>query len=170
MQSIEELPFIAGNVALDFVNTAEERGHPEAGDVLQTLADLRLWGRRHGLLSPNIRNDRSELRRALAARELLYALFFARVKDLAPETSDLTALSSLAAAAYRAAELTATAEGKVTWQWSPGELSTVRHVAVTEAVNLLARDPGRASSNVPANIAVGSFSTRPNAATDAGAR
>ena len=73
MQSLEELPFIAGHVALDFVNTAEERGRPEAGDVLRTPADLGLWGQRYGLLSPHVREDRSELRRALGVRELLYA-------------------------------------------------------------------------------------------------
>ena len=51
MQTLEELPFVAGNAGLDFVNTAELRGHPEAGDVIATAADLRRWGQRYGLLS-----------------------------------------------------------------------------------------------------------------------
>ncbi len=36
MKTAAELPFIAGHVALDFVNTAEERGHPDASDALGT--------------------------------------------------------------------------------------------------------------------------------------
>ncbi|HWE12458.1 MAG TPA: ABATE domain-containing protein [Solirubrobacteraceae bacterium] len=142
MQSLEKLPFIAGHVALDFVNTAEERGHPEAGDVLRTPADLRLWGQRYGLLSSSVREDRSELRRALSARELLYALFVARAHGLPLAPVDLAALSSLAAAAYRAAALTPAAAGKITWRWPPAQLSTIRHVAVTSAVDLLGGDPG----------------------------
>jgi predicted RNA-binding Zn ribbon-like protein len=152
MQSLEELPFIAGHVALDFVNTAEERGHPGAGDVLHTLADLRLWGQRYGLLSANVREDRSELRRALGVRELLYALFLARVQGRALAPADLAALSGLAAAAYRAAALTPTAEESIAWHWAPSQLSTVRHVVVTAAVNLLARDPGPRLKQCPGDL------------------
>ena len=141
MQSIEALPFIAGHVALDFVNTAEERGHPEAGDVLRTPTDLRLWGQRYGLLCAAVHGDRSELRRALGARELLHALFSARNQGLPLSATDLAALGSLAATAYRAAALTSTDDGKTTWHWPPSQLSTVRHVVVTAAVDLLSRDP-----------------------------
>lgn len=141
MQSLEELPFIGGHAALDFVNTAEERGHPEAGDVLRTAADVCRWGQRYGLLSTAAREDRSELPRALAARELLYTLFLARARGLAPAPADLAALGDLAAAAYRAGALTPTAQGTITWRWPPTQLSTVRHIAVTAAVDLLRRDP-----------------------------
>ena len=51
MQAVAEIPFIAGHMALDFVNTAEERGHPEAGDALRTVDDLRLWALRRGLIT-----------------------------------------------------------------------------------------------------------------------
>lgn len=142
MQSLEELPFVAGHVALDFVNTAEQRGHPDAGDVLRRPADLRLWGLRYGLLSSAAREDRSELSRALAARELLYSVFLACARALPPAPAELAALSRLAAAAYRAAALTPTGEGTVTWHWPPDQLSTVRHVAVSSAVDLLERGPG----------------------------
>ena len=50
MQTLAELPFVAGDPALDFVNTAEQRGHPLAGDVLHTSNDLRVWGERYDLL------------------------------------------------------------------------------------------------------------------------
>jgi predicted RNA-binding Zn ribbon-like protein len=139
VQSLDELPFIAGHVALDFVNTAEERGHPDAGDVLRAPADLVQWGRRYDLISRSIRSgdDPAELRRAVAARELLYAVFSDRVHDQAASDADLRRLASLAAEAYRAAILTPGNAGQLAWRWSPSELATIRHVAVTAAVNLL---------------------------------
>ena len=151
MQSLDELPFIAGHVALDFVNTAEERGHPDAGDVLRAPADLVQWGRRYDLLSRSIRSsdDQAELRRALAARELLYALFSDRVHDRAASDADLRRLASLAADAYRMAILTPVNAGQLAWRWSPSELATIRHVAVTAAVNLLSSQAPSALKQCP---------------------
>jgi predicted RNA-binding Zn ribbon-like protein len=139
VQPVDELPFIAGHVALDFVNTAEERGHPDAGDALRAPADLVLWGRRYDLLSRSIRasDDQAELRRALATRELLYALFVDRVNDRGGSDADLRRLASLAAEAYRAAILEPAGDGRLAWRWSRSELATIRHVAVTAAVDLL---------------------------------
>jgi predicted RNA-binding Zn ribbon-like protein len=142
VQSLEALPFIAGDVALDFVNTAEERGHPEAGDVLRTAADLREWGQRYGLLTGTVREDRAELRRAVGARELIYALLLARTQGRPLSPTDLAALSRLAATAYGAGTLTPTDEGTTSWRWPSSQLSTVRHVAVSAAVDLLERDLG----------------------------
>jgi len=151
VQSLDELPFIAGHVALDFVNTAEERGHPDAGDVLRTPADLVQWGRRYDLLSRSIRSsdDQAELRRALAVRELLYALFSDRVHDRAASAADLRRLASLAAEAYRAASLTPVNAGQLAWRWSPSDLATIRHVAVTAAVNLLSSQAPAALKQCP---------------------
>ena len=144
MQTITELPFVAGDPALDFVNTAEERGHPEAGDILLTSADLRLWGQRYGLLSAALKLGRdadSELDRARDARELLYALFFARAHRRPMRNADLAELAELAAEAYEAAALKIEHDGSVAWHWSPSSLATVRHIAVTRAVDLLHSEP-----------------------------
>jgi predicted RNA-binding Zn ribbon-like protein len=143
MQRLEELPFIAGNAGLDFVNTAELRGHPEAGDVIATAADLRRWGQRYGLLSNGSVDDPSgdELRTAIEARELLYAVFVARIGGHAPSRAQLDLLADLAAAAYAAAELRREDSGAIEWRWRPTELSTVRHTAVSDAVQLLAQPP-----------------------------
>jgi predicted RNA-binding Zn ribbon-like protein len=143
MQPLEELPFVAGNAGLDFVNTAELRGHPEAGDVIATAADLRRWGQRYGLLSDGPVRDPGdeELGRALDARELLYAVFVARIQGRAPTRTQLEQLAALAAAAYAAAELRRDDTGAIEWRWRRSELSTVRHTAVTEAVPLLAQPP-----------------------------
>jgi predicted RNA-binding Zn ribbon-like protein len=143
VQTIATLPFIAGHVALDFVNTAEERGHPDAGDALSTPADLQLWGRRHGLISRTTGADahEGELTGAREARELLYSLFFGRVHGTPDSKTDLARLGVLAAAAYGAARLQRAEDGSVDWHWSRSELSTIRHVAVTSAIDLLRSDP-----------------------------
>ena len=152
VQTIREMPFVAGNVALDFVNTAEERGHLDAGDALLTPADLRLWGRRSGLLARALRIDAdapAELERAREARELIYTLLFARVHGQRPDKSALARLAELAADAYRAAALQTDGDGAVRWHWSPSDLATVRHVAVTAAVQLLDHAPSARLKQCP---------------------
>jgi len=143
VQSVAEVPFIAGHVALDFVNTAEERGHPDAGDALRTVADLRLWGQRRGVISAGADGDGPslELAAALEARELLYRLFLDAARARRAPDGDLSRLSGLAAAAYRAARLEQQADGSLSWHWDPAQLATVRHVAVTSAVLLLSQGP-----------------------------
>lgn len=153
MQSIRDLPFVAGNVALDFVNTAEERGHPDAGDALLTPADLRLWGQRYGLLATTTKLDNtagSELERSREARELIHTLLFDRVHGKRPRTNqELVHLSELAAAAYEAAALQTDDDGAVRWHWSRSELATVRHVAVIAAVELLGDTPSTRLKQCP---------------------
>jgi predicted RNA-binding Zn ribbon-like protein len=142
MKPLQDLPFIAGHLAMDFVNTAEERGHPEAGEALRTPADLRLWGRRYGLLAAAASGDgQAELRRAIEARELLYRLLLARVEGRPYARADLDSLAGFVATAYRAAELGPGSGGELEWRWDPSLLATVRHAAVTSAVELLASAP-----------------------------
>jgi predicted RNA-binding Zn ribbon-like protein len=144
MQTLEELPFVAGDAGLDFVNTAELRGHPEAGDVIATAAELRRWGQRYGLLSHDADaegGDDDELRRAIEARELLYAVFVGRIEGRAPSRAQLDQLAALAATAYAAAELRRDDTGAIEWRWRRSDLATVRHTAVTDAVRLLAQPP-----------------------------
>jgi predicted RNA-binding Zn ribbon-like protein len=142
VQPVAEMPFVAGHPALDFVNTAEERGHPEAGDALARPADLHLWGRRYGLVGPSAPVDAAaEFERAREARELLYALLLAHVHGRPLPKADLSRLAELTAMAYRAARLEPSDDGSVRWRWSASKLDTIRHVAVTSAVELLHTDP-----------------------------
>ena len=143
MQAVTEIPFIAGHVALDFVNTAEERGHPDAGDALRTIDDLRLWGQRSGVIAPGAGSDPSpaELPAAIEARELLYRLFLGRARGHRAPDADLSQLSRLASTAYQAADLSQDADGRLGWRWDSSQLATVRHVAVTAAVQLLSQSP-----------------------------
>ena len=138
------MPFVAGHPALDLVNTAEERGHPDAGDALHTADDLRLWGERYGLIAPSAARAgaiTAEFQRAIEARELLYKLFYARTHHQSPAATDLARLAQLAAAAYAEADLESGSDGIVRWHWSPSTAATIRHIAVTSAVDLLAAEP-----------------------------
>ena len=148
MRPIEEIRFLGGHVALDFVNTAEGRGEPDSGDALQQPEHLRTWGQRQGILSAasTLRGgaDGQELRRALEAREVLYRVFSAQAQGQPPPPADLRELAALTAAAHRAGKLVSAASGQIEWRWSPDELSSVRHVAAHTATELLSQlPPGR---------------------------
>jgi len=137
------MPFVAGNPALDFVNTAEERGHPDAGDALIAVSDLCSWGQRYGLITHAAAEDQTtaEFKQAVEARDLLYALFYAHTHHRPPARPDLTRLAQLAACAYAEATVEPTSDGTIRWRWNPSRLATIRHVAVTSAIDLLATGP-----------------------------
>jgi predicted RNA-binding Zn ribbon-like protein len=143
VQSVDEIPFIAGNVALDFVNTAEERGDPDAGDALRTVDDLRRWGVRRAVIAGGADGDARhlELPAALEARELLYELFHNRMRGQRAQAASVSRLDGLASSAYQAAQLNQEADGRLSWSWDPSRLDTVRHVAVASAVELLSQSP-----------------------------
>lgn len=141
VQPLAELPFVAGDVALDFVNTAELRGDPLAGDVLRTPSDLVRWGRRYGLLADDAPDaDEAELRTALQTRELLYRLFAARVNGDSPADADLAALAAAVAEAHAAARLVAGDDGRLRWAWDPARPATIRNTAAAAAAELLQGD------------------------------
>lgn len=143
VQSIRELPFVAGHVALDFVNTAEDRDGVDPDDSLLTPADLRAWGRRYGLIGRSAASPdaHAELEQAHDARELLYRIFRSSALRQAPSRHDLDRLGELAGAAYAAGRLRAGTDGSTQWEWSRSELTSVRHAVVTGALELLRADP-----------------------------
>jgi predicted RNA-binding Zn ribbon-like protein len=153
VQSVAEIPFIGGHVALDFVNTAEGRGDKDAGEALRTAADLRQWGERRGVIAGRATTkstestentesgDADELPAALGARELLYRLFLDRSRGRPAAETDLAALERLATSAYQAAHLDQAADGRLSWGWDRAQLSTVRYVAVASALDLLSQGP-----------------------------
>jgi predicted RNA-binding Zn ribbon-like protein len=143
MKPIPELPFVAGHMALDFVNTAEDREDRLAGDALLAPADLRAWGRRYDLLGRSAASPdaAAELELAREARELLYRVFRARTRDEPPSERDLDRMGELAAEAHAAGRLRGGGDGPPRWRWSRSELATVRHAVVSNAVELLQTDP-----------------------------
>lgn len=152
MKTVAELPFVAGHVALDFVNTAEERGRPDAGDALGAPADLRLWGQRYGLISAQAvgdDEDRAEFDRAIEARELLYALFLARRAGQPAAEAQAARLAELGAVAYRAGSLEPNDDRSISWSWDRSELATIRHIAVTGAIDLLQAEPSARLKQCP---------------------
>lgn len=152
METVSELPFIAGHVALDFVNTAEQRGHPDAGDALGAPADLRVWGQRYGVIlgePVGDDDDRGEFGRAIEARELLYALFLARCTGQRASKAQVARLTELGAAAYRAGNLGPRDDGSISWSWDRSQLATIRHIAVTGAIDLLQAQPSARLKQCP---------------------
>ncbi|HEY3904183.1 MAG TPA: ABATE domain-containing protein [Streptosporangiaceae bacterium] len=150
MTTVADLPFVGGHVALDFVNTAEERGHADSSDMLRAPADLLGWGERYGLISaPAGDGDQAEFQRAIEARELLYAVFFARRADELATPGQLARLSELGATAYRAGELRRDDDGTITWTWDTARLDTIRHIAVTSAIDLLRAEPSARLKQCP---------------------
>jgi len=144
MQPISEMPFVGGDAALDFVNTAEQRGHPAADDALVAPADLLLWGQRYGLLETSAQlgaDADDELARARAARDLLYDILMARAEARPATDARLAELADFARLAYQAGSLKPANDNSVTWQWSRIDLATVRHVAVTSGIDLLRAEP-----------------------------
>jgi predicted RNA-binding Zn ribbon-like protein len=138
------MPFVAGNPALDFVNTAEERGHPDAADALIIANDLCSWGQRYGLITRAAARDMdttAEFEQAVEARELLYKLFYARSHQRPLARPDLTRLAQLAASAYAEATVEVTNDGTIRWHWNRSRLATIRHVAVISAIDLLSTEP-----------------------------
>ena len=82
-----------------------------------------------------------EHRAALEARELLYRLLLDQSRGHRAAARDLSALERLASSAYRAAHLDQAAGGQLGWSWDRSRLDTVRHVAVTSALELLGQVP-----------------------------
>jgi predicted RNA-binding Zn ribbon-like protein len=143
VQPIPKLPLIGGHVALDFVNTAEDREGAAGDEALRDPADLRAWGVRYDLIgrSATSPDAEAELQRARAARELVYRMFRARALGETPRTADLERLGELAAAGYAAGRLRVGEDGATHWQWNRSELASIRHVVVTRAAELLQADP-----------------------------
>jgi predicted RNA-binding Zn ribbon-like protein len=131
--------FIAGHVALDFVNTVDWRGEAEwrgdaAGpqELLGTFEDLLAWAAAAKLLRPRdvramteaAQRDKGRaaraLRRARRLRELLARVLTAAGSAAAPEAGDVRLLNAFLASALRRRrlELRGTA---FDWSWESSE-------------------------------------------------
>jgi predicted RNA-binding Zn ribbon-like protein len=81
--------FVAGNLALDFVNTVHNHGSSDPQDDLQTYEDLMDWSRQAGLLRERKRRElqskkpaqeKLEFAGTMKLREAVYAIFFNRAR------------------------------------------------------------------------------------------
>ena len=140
MAPISQIERVAGNTALDFVNTIEDRGGPQCRDFLTGPADLAEWGATTGLIDAGATapDPDSEFAATLELRELLASILAARLAGRAPAQRDLSALASALAAAHTAGALAPDEEGRLRWRWDRGDLASVRHAVATAAYDLLA--------------------------------
>jgi predicted RNA-binding Zn ribbon-like protein len=136
--------FIAGNLALDFVNTVAFRADPgKTKDHLQRAEDVRRWASQAQL------PDRAEinsgplvgsvaLRRIRAVREQLFAIFQAIAND-DPIPADTLALVGDELNHCRAKRCLSLEGTEVRWTWRPGARCTdyLLYPVLTSAADVL---------------------------------
>ena len=108
---------IAGNLALDFVNTVGNR-LGDARDDLPDVAALNRWARRAGVLRGGARCAATprQLARIRGIREELHRLFRPLASGLPPDQRALDRLGGRLARLAARRELRSAA-GKVSWEW-----------------------------------------------------
>lgn len=109
--------FIAGNLALDFVNTVAFRGETPRDD-LSTADQVRRWARSAGLLGERalLAIRTRQLDRIHAVREALHQLFQSLAGGSSPRP-DALARVNRAFAAVAAKRQVRRAAGKLEWTW-----------------------------------------------------
>jgi predicted RNA-binding Zn ribbon-like protein len=140
-KSLSEFDFVAGHVALDFVNTVANRLDPvKAGDLLRLPADLTAWFAAAGLgevggLMPH------DLERARETREQLHGLFLACAQGRARAAATLSAIDRSWSACLAARRL-AVEDGRIglSWSDSAGALERGLLPLLCAAVDLLISD------------------------------
>jgi predicted RNA-binding Zn ribbon-like protein len=132
--------FIAGNLALDFINTVGYR----LGDRLEYLrdaADLNEWARRAGILAEGseMRVTRRQIARVRAVREELHHLFHRLAGGGAPSAAVLAPLNARLAAVGAKRQLSSDAGG-VAWVWTgpANDPARVLGPVLSSAADLLA--------------------------------
>jgi predicted RNA-binding Zn ribbon-like protein len=134
---VDTLSLFGGHIALDFVNTIEDRISDEPEDTLRTPDDLRRWGIRLDILDATVSVTPHDLERAIAMRGHLLSLFEALVAahPLPPREVDTVARG--VAEAHAAGRLTPAPNNTLAWSWDPSDPASVRHHVATAALELL---------------------------------
>jgi predicted RNA-binding Zn ribbon-like protein len=128
-----KLRLLAGALALDFVNTVDPLVGPDAQEFLDRPEALGDWARLAGLAPPPSPTE-ADLRRALAIRRDLHAVFGAVSMGAEPPAAALERVHAGYADALARARL-ARADGGYTWRPGPGD--TVLWPVLSSAVDLL---------------------------------
>ena len=135
--------FVAGNLALDFVNTVAFRADPgKQMDRLRSIEDVRRWASQAQLpdcsaISPGSL-DTAALRRIRAVREQLFAVFHAMaIND--PIAADTLARVGNALHDCCAKQCLSMEGGEVRWTWGPDARCTdyLLYPVLTAATDLL---------------------------------
>jgi predicted RNA-binding Zn ribbon-like protein len=136
--------FVAGNLALDFVNTVAFRADPEKKkDHLQRIEDLHRWASQAQLpdrarISSGARAENAALRRIREVREQLFAIFHAIASD-DPIPADTLARVGSALHDCRARRCLSIEGAEVRWTWRPNARYTdyFLYPVLTAATELL---------------------------------
>jgi predicted RNA-binding Zn ribbon-like protein len=152
--SVDELPIVGGNLALNFANSQSgpPGGEPDV-DALAGYEDLVAWALRVGEVSPaeaddlvrkarrHPRDAEAAFERAMALRDRIFAIFASIADDTPPPADALASLRDDEAEALAHANLAA-GPGGFAWTWSrPGDLDGLRWPIVHAAATLLTRGP-----------------------------
>ena len=136
--------FVAGNLALDFVNTVAYRADPgKRKDHLQRTEDVRRWASQAQLadraqINSGPRLGTAALRRIRAVREQLFAVFHAIASD-DPIPADTLARVGNALHDCCARRCLSIEGAEVRWTWRPGARCTdyLLYPVLTAATDLL---------------------------------
>jgi predicted RNA-binding Zn ribbon-like protein len=120
--------FPCGNTALDFVGTLRARRNAEPREMLDTSRSLDAWFRESGVTDTDPGSRAEDLAAAIALREAIYSLVFAR---LTGDEDDLEAVNLVNAMAARPSVIPQlAAAGRVIEASAEQALSSVARVAV----------------------------------------
>jgi predicted RNA-binding Zn ribbon-like protein len=124
LPATRDFQFVAGNLALDFINTVGNR-LTEKRDYFRSPADLERWARLGGLLQEGetgssvlgaaALNSR-QLDRIRAAREQLYGVFHALVVSSRPTAELIAPVNALLVEVAGGRQLKCV-RGKIGWEW-----------------------------------------------------
>ena len=118
---MDDFHFVAGDLALDFVNTVADRlSHPR--ERLVTAADVDRWARRAGLLGPreSLRLGARQVTHVRALRELLYGLIAPLALGRVPSNATLAKFSRTRARAAGKRQLV-WHDGRFVWEWTDAD-------------------------------------------------
>ena len=161
---LANLRIVAGNLALDFVNTASGPRHgPADGEWLSSYEDFAAWSRRVGIAaevpveSPARAAGLAALARVLACRDDMYEIFVAIADGLPPPDQALRRLQLVYLEALADGQLSSDGDGDgYEWRWdSARSLLAPLWTVVAAAVELLTHgptEPHQALSRVPVPV------------------
>jgi predicted RNA-binding Zn ribbon-like protein len=124
------LPLVGSELAFDFTNTSSGRGGPQHIENFRAPEHILIWARRAMMLAPRdgdtierrLAEDpalgRQLFERALALREVIYAIGLACARGETPRKDDVDALAHAHAACVAKARL-APHEANFAWVWHP---------------------------------------------------
>jgi predicted RNA-binding Zn ribbon-like protein len=135
--------FIAGDVALDFVNTLADRGSVPR-EQLVTGADVDRWAREAGLLPPraSLHLRTRQVARVRAVRECVHRLLHSVATGRTPADSLLAGFDATRARAARKRHLVRR-NHRLTWQWATrrGDPDRILGPILEQAAELLVTVP-----------------------------